>query len=128
VKKGLLFVAVALAVMPVWADGAAEPDRAGIGEMGDPYVPAMKRHASTEAPTSGAALQGQVEEKLRRQFAAADVGGTGWVTKEQAQQAGWGYLVRHFEQVDTAGRGSVSFEQVREYQRAAWQRAGAPRK
>lgn len=101
----------------VLADAA--PDRAQLGEMGDPYVPPALRIPSREAPTSGEALRQQVDAKLRQRFEAADTTHTGQVMLEQARQAGWGYLVKHFDRIDAAGNGSVSFEQVRQYQRAA---------
>ncbi len=117
-----------LAAWPALADpvDAAPPGRAGMSEMGDPYVPPAARHPSTEAPTSGEALRRQVEAKLQRRFAAADTQHTGLVTREQAQQAGWGYLVQHFDRIDTAHSGSVSLEQVRQYQRAVMARRRNP--
>jgi hypothetical protein len=111
-----------LAVWPALAEPAADArpsGRSGMSEMGDPYVPPAARHPSTEAPTSGEALRKQVEAKLQRRFEAADPQHTGLVTREQARQAGWGYLVQHFDRIDTARSGSVSLEQVRQYQRAA---------
>jgi len=111
-----------LAAWPALADPAADaaaPSRSQLGEMGDPYVPPAARHPSHEAPSSGEALRRQVEAKLQRQFAAADPQHTGLVTREQAQQAGWGYLVQHFDRIDTAHSGSVSLEQIERYQRAA---------
>lgn len=118
----LFMLMVAIAAWPALADPAADAapsGRSGMSEMGDPYVPPAARHPSTTAPTSGEALRRQVEAKLQRRFEAADTQHTGRVTRDQAQQAGWGYLVQHFDRIDTARSGSVSLEQVRQYQRAA---------
>lgn len=101
-----------------WSDDA-QPGRARYGEMGDPWVPPAARTPPSAAPTSGAALQRQVDAKLQHQFERADTAHSGRVTLEQARQAGWGYLVQHFDRIDAAGNGSVSFEQVRRYQSAA---------
>jgi len=125
----LFALAGALVAWPALADPAADANpsgRSGMSEMGDPYVPPAARHPSPEAPTSGEALHRQVEAKLQRQFAAADTQHTGLVTREQAQQAGWGYLVKHFDRIDTVRSGSVSLEQIEQYQHAVAERRRKP--
>ncbi len=81
----------------------------------DPYVPPEKRIAPTQAPASGAALQEQAMQKLKKQFDAADARRSGTLTAEQAQAAGLGYVARNFSQIDARSSGRVSFEQVRQY-------------
>lgn len=78
----------------------------------DPAVPATLRHARPAEPTQGAALQAQVDAKLRARFDAADTTGEGAISRAQAEAAGLGYVARHFEQIDAAGHGSVSWAQV----------------
>jgi hypothetical protein len=115
-KTTIVVAAFALTVLPALADPPAN-GRAHLAEMGDPYVPPAARKPSLAPPTSGEALRQQVERKLQRQFEAADTQGTGSITAEQARRAGWGYLVNHFEQIDTAHSGRVSFDQVKRYLR-----------
>ncbi|WP_394779908.1 EF-hand domain-containing protein [Undibacterium sp.] len=81
----------------------------------DPYVPPEKRIAPTQAPASGAALQEQAMQKLKKQFDAADARRTGTLTAEQARAAGMGYVAKNFAQIDARNNGKVSFEQVRQY-------------
>lgn len=79
----------------------------------DPMLPEALRHTTPAQATRGAALQAQVEAKLRARFAAADTQRTGHLTRAQAEAAGLGYVVRDFDQIDRAGHGSVSWAQVR---------------
>ncbi|MFZ6645487.1 EF-hand domain-containing protein [Undibacterium sp. TJN25] len=95
----------------------------------DPYVPPEKRIAPTQAPASGAALQEQAMQKLKKQFDAADARRSGTLTAEQARAAGLGYVAKNFSHIDARSSGRVSFEQVRQYmeqeQQKQKQKAGA---
>jgi hypothetical protein len=88
----------------------------------DPWAPPQVRAraaAQPEAePTRGAALQAQVERKLRAAFEAADRAGTGRITREQARAAGLGAVAEQFDRIDVQRRGSVSFEDYRRYLRS----------
>jgi hypothetical protein len=92
----------------------------------DPWVPPQARAQAAAQPrtepTRGAALQTQVERKLRAAFEAADRAGTGRITREQARVAGLGGLAEQFDRVDVQRRGSVSFEDYKRYLRSR----GAP--
>ncbi|WP_395699214.1 EF-hand domain-containing protein [Aquabacterium sp.] len=81
----------------------------------DPWVPPAARIRSAEPPTSGAALQAQVTDTLRRRFDAADPRGYGAISRAQAERAGLGFVSRHFERIDTQGSGSVSFDELQRY-------------
>lgn len=85
---------------------------------GDPAIPPALRKGSREPSPSGAALDALVERKLRRQFDAADVSGSGRITREQAAAAGWGSIAQQFDRIDESGRGAVSFDEIRRYLRA----------
>jgi hypothetical protein len=90
-------------------------------EMRDPWVPPEARaKAATQprtAPAAGAALDAQVEAKLRKRFeAAAGAGGT--LTREQARVAGLGAIAERFDSIDRAGRGAIRFEDYLSYLRA----------
>ncbi len=84
----------------------------------DPCLPPALRNVTPAAPTEGAALQAQVESKLRQRFDAADVAQRGAHAREQARAAGLGLVANEFDRIDTAGRGSVTFEDVKRYLRA----------
>jgi hypothetical protein len=79
----------------------------------DPMLPEALRHTRPAEATRGAALQAQVEARLRARFMAADPQRLGHITRGQAQAAGLGYVVRDFDQIDRVGHGSVSWAQVR---------------
>lgn len=79
----------------------------------DPMLPEALRHTRPAEATRGAALQAQVEAKLRARFQGADSHRLGHITRAQAEAAGLGYVVRDFDQIDRAGHGSVSWAQVR---------------
>ena len=82
-------------------------------EMRDPWVPPAARAKAAAkplvAPASGAALDAQVEAKLRRRFVAA-ASPDGTLTREQARAAGLGAIAERFDAIDRAGRGAVRFE------------------
>ncbi|WP_374563589.1 EF-hand domain-containing protein [Ideonella sp.] len=81
----------------------------------DPALPEALRHTRPALASEGAALQAQVDAKLRSRFEAADVSGQGSISRTQAEAAGLGFVARHFDAIDAAGHGSVSWAQVRAY-------------
>ena len=80
--------------------------------MLDPWVPPAIRGGKAAIPSQGAALQEQVDGKLRAHFAAADVKGTGTLTRAQAQAAGLVFIVNHFDRIDQRKVGVVNFDEV----------------
>ena len=113
-----LAVLLALAM----AAGSAFAQQPPVSEVDvmDPWVPPAVREKARAAPrvppTRGAALQAQVEEKLRKRFEAA-AGPGGKLTREQARAGGLGAIAASFDAIDRAGRGAVSFEDYRAYLR-----------
>jgi hypothetical protein len=103
---------------PAWSQ-QAKPDPTAVS-LRDPWVPPESRKPSTGAPTSGAALEKQVQDKLKQSFDAADTQKTGRISKAQAQAAGLGFIVKHFDEIDSAGTGTVHFA---DYQRFLQKRA-----
>jgi hypothetical protein len=81
----------------------------------DPAVPEALRHTTPAPITRGETLRAQVEAKLRARFAAADTNGEGQISRTQAEAAGLGYVVQHFDAIDDGGHGTVSWAQVRAY-------------
>jgi len=116
----LITLLASLALAP--SANATEPSRAGLAQLGDPYVPPRVKNAARATliapPATGAGLQTLALDKLHQQFSRADLNHTGRVTKTQAQQSGFGFVVNHFEQIDAHQRGSVSFGELKTYMRA----------
>ena len=83
--------------------------------MRDPWVPPHVKGSESYVEARGDALHKQVEQKLRRQFEAADATKSGTLTREQARAAGLGYIAENFEAIDRARAGVVRFEDVRRY-------------
>ena len=96
-----------LAVTPAAAQAQTMP--------ADPYLPPAKRKPSTEAPASGARLEAEAMKKLRLRFDEADLDHDGSLTHDEARRAGFGFVAAHFALIDTAGRGSVRFEEVMKF-------------
>jgi hypothetical protein len=111
---GAAIVALA-AAPPARAQDPQSPPAVMQSPLRDPWLPPAVRKASVAAPTENAALRQQVERKLKAAFDAADTAHTGALTKEQAQAAGLGLVVRHFDEIDQAGTGAVRFEDYKRF-------------
>ena len=87
----------------------------------DPGVPPQATQDAARAenrvrPASvGATLQSDAEQHLRASFDAADTAHRGTLTRAQAQAGGFGWIANHFDDIDTAHAGRVSFEDVKRY-------------
>lgn len=109
-RRGLLLLALAASLgAPAVAADESMAARA------DPWVPPAQRQASAERPPAGAELEAQVQARLKRRFDAADTRRSGLLTRDEARRAGLGFVVRDFEQIDSARRGSVSFDDVQRH-------------
>jgi hypothetical protein len=75
--------------------------------------PALRNRPAGPPPAAGAALRAQALAKLEAQFRAADLDGNGSLSLEEAK--GFGFVARNFDAIDTAGRGAVSFDDLRAY-------------
>lgn len=113
--------AVVLAGVALFASAAAGIAVADpiVGKMDqplrDPWVPPELRKPSGGTPTQGPALRAQVERKLKAAFDAADVSRSGSLTRQQATDAGLGFVARHFEQIDRQRAGTVRFDDIKRY-------------
>jgi hypothetical protein len=83
-------------------------------DTGPMLPPALRKH-SGEVPASGAALRLQAINKLKLRFEQADLDASGSITRDEAQAAGLGYVVAHFDEIDSGKRGKVSFDDLRKY-------------
>lgn len=80
-----------------------------------PYLPPSKREPSGEPPAAGESLHRQALQKLKKRFEEADLDASGSLSKEEAAKAELGFVVQHFDEIDQARRGAVSFEDMRAY-------------
>ncbi len=92
----------------------------------DPCVPQRLRNAPATPAASGEALQQQAAAKLRQRFNAADLDADGALTLEEARKAGLGYIVNHYDDIDTGHAGKVTFGDVRRYLAARRRQALGP--
>lgn len=84
--------------------------------QGDPVLPpALRQQQSKDKPSSGEELRLQVMQKLKARFDMADGDHNARLTLDEAKAAGLGFVAQHFSEIDTAQRGSVSFEEIRKY-------------
>lgn len=84
------------------------------------HGPVVPPHLRAQAPAqppaaSGAALQGQALQKLRQRFNQADLDANGKLTEEEAKSSGLGFIVANFAEIDSAGSGKVSFDDVKKF-------------
>lgn len=75
--------------------------------------PALRKRPAELAPAAGAALRAQAMAKLEAQFRAADLDGDGLLAREEAKR--FGFVATHFDAIDSARRGAVSFDDLRTY-------------
>lgn len=111
----LTAVALSICVSPVPAQAVDSPPAVMEAPMRDPWIPPAARKPSTSPPTQGAALRGQVEQKLKRAFDAADTDRSGSISLDQAKAANLGLVVRHFDEIDVNKTGAVQFDDVKQF-------------
>ncbi len=94
------------------ADGLAAR---GHGGVEGPLLPPGTAAEAAAPASTGNVLQEQALDRLRAGFEAADVGKSGALTQQQAQQGGLGYVASHFSGIDAGNTGKVSFEDLKRY-------------
>jgi hypothetical protein len=119
-RRTLVLAATALtlalsALLP--ARAATSPPATIETPLRDPWIPPELRKAPSAPAPQGAALRAQVERKLKAGFDAADVTGSGMLTRKQADAAGLAYIARHFDEIDRQRAGAVSFDDVKRFLR-----------
>ncbi len=107
--KPLLLLCAALAAPLALAEPPAVPSHP------DPYVPPAQRPSATTPPPAGSALREQALLKLKHRFDEADLDASGSLTRAEAERAGLGFVARHFDDIDSARRGKVSFDELRRF-------------
>lgn len=66
------------------------------------------------ARAQGASRIEQFQARLDERFGAADQDKDGWVTRAEAE-AGMPFVARHFDQIDTQGKGRLSKDDIVAY-------------
>ena len=107
---------VMIAPVALWVSTSHALTASADVPMRDPWVPADTRKAAAAAPApvamTGADLQKQVARKLKQTFDAALINPDGTLTFAQAEAAGLGFVVQHFNEIDQRKLGVVRFEDV----------------
>ncbi|MBK5050178.1 2-oxoglutarate dehydrogenase [Burkholderia sp. R-69927] len=99
--------------LPPQAVAPATPPSGAKGVDG-PFFP--QNRAAPIAPSTGTALQQEAQQRLEARLGANTALSNGAaVTKAQAQTEGLGYVAKHFDQIDTSHKGSVTMSDVRQY-------------
>jgi hypothetical protein len=84
----------------------------------DPWAPpSLAKEARVGPGSSGTALQQEVERKLRARFDAA-AGPDGRLTRGGAQAAGLGQIAQHFDAIDRARTGAITFDDYKAFLKA----------
>jgi hypothetical protein len=78
----------------------------------EPYMPPSLRRPLRDASSGPILLRYQAMQKLRKRFDAADADGNGMLNRDEARKAGLGFIDKNFDHIDTAQRGSVSFDDL----------------
>nr|WKF60599.1 hypothetical protein HUO10_005120 [Paraburkholderia busanensis] len=99
--------------LPPQAVAPATPPSGAHGVDG-PFFP--QNRAVPVAPSTGTALQQQAQQRLEARLGAnAALSNGAAVTKTQAQSEGLGYVAKHFDQIDSSHKGSVTLSDVKQY-------------
>jgi hypothetical protein len=80
-----------------------------------PALPPHLRTPSAQPAASGQALRNEALRKLQKRFEQADLDASGSLTRDEAERAGLGFVVASFDQIDSAKRGKVSFDDVKKF-------------
>ncbi|MFM0740883.1 2-oxoglutarate dehydrogenase [Paraburkholderia xenovorans] len=99
--------------LPPQAVAPATPPSGARGVDG-PFFP--QNRVEPVAPSTGAALQQQAQQRLEARLGANTALSNGAaITKTQAQTQGLGFVAKHFDQIDSSRKGSVTLSDVKQY-------------
>ena len=108
--RTLVFFTTLLAVAAAQAAPHLDPGRPPLAQQQAAQAENRVRPASV-----GATLDADSQRLLRASFDAADRAHRGTLTREEAQAGGFGWITNHFDAIDTAHAGRVSFDDVSRY-------------
>lgn len=101
-----------LAVLSHAGAQAPAADTPAAVRAGQPYLPPALRKPLGSGPVL---LRYQPMEKLRKRFDAADLDGSGTLSRDEAHKAGLTVVEKNFDHIDTSQRGQVSFDDLQSY-------------
>ncbi|NVM76678.1 hypothetical protein FHW83_002479 [Duganella sp. SG902] len=81
----------------------------------EPYLPPALRKPLRDYSSGPVLLRYQAMQKLKKRFDDADLDGSGTLTRDEARQAGLGFVDKNFEHIDTAQRGKITFDDLKVY-------------
>lgn len=110
-----MLTAVGLTAMSHAGAQAPQPDTPSAMRGADPYLPPALRKPLRDASPGTALLRYQPMQKLKKRFDAADLDGSGTLSREEAHQAGLTVVEKNFDHIDTAQRGAVSFDDLKTF-------------
>ena len=110
-----LLTAAGLAAASYASAQAPQPDTPSAMRAGEPYLPPALRKPLREASNGTALLRYQPMQKLKQRFEAADLDGSGTLSRDEARRAGLTVVDKNFDHIDTAQRGAVSFDDLKAY-------------
>jgi hypothetical protein len=110
-----MLTAVGLAAMSHAGAQAPQPDTPSAMRSAEPYLPPALRKPLRDASTGTALLRYQPMQKLKKRFDAADLDGSGTLSREEARQAGLTVVEKNFDHIDTGQRGAVSFDDLKTF-------------
>ena len=119
--KILAILGAAMAAMAVGTAGAQAPQPevatpASIRSAparADADVPPSLRRPLRDASSGPILLRYQATQKLKQRFDQADIDGNGALNRDEAHKAGLGFIEKNFDHIDTAQRGSISFDDLK---------------
>jgi hypothetical protein len=88
------------------------PDTPPAARGTQPYLPPALRKPLGQGAVL---LRYQSVQKLKKRFEAADVDGSGTLSRDEARRAGLTVVDKNFDHIDTAQRGQVSFDDVQTF-------------
>lgn len=113
--KLAMFAAVGLAAMSHAGAQAPQPDTPSAMRGAEPNLPPALRKPLRDTSTGAVLLRYQPMQKLKKRFDAADLDGSGTLSRDEARQAGLTVVERNFDHIDTAQRGTVSFDDLKTF-------------
>ena len=116
-RKSLAAVPTPAAAAPAEtpASAAAMPPAVFETHVHGPSLPESIRGLAPSPPSHGNAFEAEVTQRLRDLFDSAHGHEAGRLTKEEARAAGLGFVAKHFDEIDAARAGSISFEDFQRY-------------
>lgn len=96
-------------------EAAAPPAVRSAPAYPEPYLPPALRKPLRDYSSGPVLLRYQAMQKLKKRFDDADLDGSGTLNRDEARKAGFGFVDKNFDHIDTAQRGAISFDDLKTY-------------